>query len=105
MDELKRQMIEAVAALDAHDEETLSLRRSDPWLPAAYWDKRNTERARLEHAFAGVARCVVAQWKAEDEQTPCGAEFAGHVCGRKGAHGMHEDPKTGQRWPGIEVTP
>jgi hypothetical protein len=103
MEELKRQMIEAVAALDKHDEEM----RREEW-PGQTYAKvmaQVKQREGLVLAVAGVARSMVALWKAEDEQAPCGAELAGHVCGRKGAHAMHEDARTGQRWPGIEVAP
>lgn len=99
MEELKRQMIEAVAALDKHDKETAG---SD-WSRQTY----ATVMAQVKHreglvlAVAGIARSMVALWTSEDEQAPCGAEFAGHVCGTKGAHVMHEDARTGMRWPVV----
>jgi hypothetical protein len=103
MEELKRQLIEAVAAIDVHDEETSRLLMRGAVLSADDWSRRNDQRAALVLAVAGVARSMVALWKAEaSSATPCGAEFAGHVCSTKGAHVMHEDERTVQRWP---VTP
>lgn len=102
MDELKRQLMEAVAALDAHDAEMEHIMRNEVHGPA-YWAGRAATREVLVLSVAGVARTMVNLWKTEDATaTPCGAEFAGHVCGTKGAHVMHEDAWTGQRWP---VTP
>jgi hypothetical protein len=101
MEALKRQLIEVVAALDVHDAATGRI-PLETVRGRAFWDGREATREALVLAVAGVSRSIVAYWKAEEASAgPCGAEFAGHVCSTKGAHVMHEDERTRQRWPVV----